>query len=250
MQLLEEMEKLCLLGLQHTEWGAVTRRSTGNVSACISVGSDPNSDSLLFKGDKSYPNEDCLVALRSGAQWLLAVADGHAGHHTSHAIIDGLHQMEGIPSELTAWLSGFRFPPQIRGGTTLVVALFNEESRRVVGLSFGDSSIVSVGADGYERHNVGNRTFLRPPHPPPLERANFFEFSLLPGRSLLLFSDGIDECSYRCPEQSITPEIIQRLTVRYPNAQELTWELTQLALAGVDGHAGGQDNIALVGWSG
>ena len=61
------------------------------------------------------------------------------------------------------------------------------------------------------------------------------------------FTDGIDECHYRSPETSVGYHHIAALAadVDYDPLRLVT-ELTQLALTGVDGNPGGQDNIAVI----
>jgi hypothetical protein len=79
------------------------------------------------------------------------------------------------------------------------------------------------------------------------ELADTFSFTASPGDLLLAYTDGIDECHYRRPETSVTPQImaeLRRETGGEPEAY--VRRLVELALSGVDGHPGGQDNLAVV----
>ena len=74
-----------------------------------------------------------------------------------------------------------------------------------------------------------------------------FTFTLDEDDLLLAFTDGIDECHYRKPSQSIQKQHFMQLFAEYGNNPERYGRaLTELALQGVDGFKGGQDNIALV----
>ena len=77
-------------------------------------------------------------------------------------------------------------------------------------------------------------------------RAEAFAFSPQQGDVILVYTDGVDECSYRDPDHSITPEVMERVlneTGSEPDA--ICDAIVRLALKGVDGSPGGQDNIAL-----
>ena len=59
--------------------------------------------------------------------------------------------------------------------------------------------------------------------------------------------DGIDQCHYRQPETSVTPRHLRSLLAETgPEPSRYAQALVELALRGVDGNPGGQDNIALV----
>ena len=77
--------------------------------------------------------------------------------------------------------------------------------------------------------------------------ADAFRFEATRGDLLLAYTDGIDECHYREPETSVTPQIMAQLwreTGSQPEAY--VRRLVELALAGVGDHPGGQDNLAVV----
>ena len=74
-----------------------------------------------------------------------------------------------------------------------------------------------------------------------------FAFTGNPGDLLLAYTDGIDECHYGKPETSVTPQIMADLWRATGNEPEVyVRRLVELALSGVDGHPGGQDNLAVV----
>lgn len=241
-----------MLGQQHAVLGEISQGKLGPLAACISVGSDAQSPSLAFKGDKAHPNEDGLLALRDGPRWLLAVADGHLGHQASHFLLEDLAaRCKVIPSrlgQLSVLLSGLEWPSQIGGGTTLLLACLDETTRRVAGFSFGDSSLLAVSSRGVRLGNRHDDNFIRPPLGIAVENGSPFELQLDPSEMLLLFTDGINECCYRDPARSIQFQHIEKLWGEAPGNVELAQKLTKLALEGVDGYPGGQDNVAVLAY--
>ena len=79
-----------------------------------------------------------------------------------------------------------------------------------------------------------------------------FQFQLEPEEEiLLLYTDGVNECCYRDPHRSVQLQHLEALYEAHaPDPAALVEALMQLALAGVDGHAGGQDNIVIIGFPG
>ena len=74
-----------------------------------------------------------------------------------------------------------------------------------------------------------------------------FQFLTKPDQLLLVFTDGVDECHYRSPETSVTGEHIADIVRRVDDEPlRAANDITSLALAGVDGNPGGQDNIAII----
>ena len=77
--------------------------------------------------------------------------------------------------------------------------------------------------------------------------ASSFAFEAAPGELVLAFTDGINECHYRYPETSVSPQHLQSLLAEIgAEPERYARRLVEMALAGVGGHPGGQDNIALV----
>jgi hypothetical protein len=74
-----------------------------------------------------------------------------------------------------------------------------------------------------------------------------FKFSAEPGDLLLAYTDGIDECHYRSPRTSVRPGHVSALAAGVGNDPLATVDgLCRLALGGVDGNPGGEDNIAII----
>ncbi|MBW2723532.1 MAG: SpoIIE family protein phosphatase [Deltaproteobacteria bacterium] len=246
------------LGCDHTEYGTyVLGRISQRTVWAISVGADRGSPSLAAKGDKSFPNEDALLAIEQGDRVVLAVADAHFGRESSHDLLRDLavklvtvpgtsEELAGLLQELAEQEPG---PPQ-RSATTLVVGVYDRAAREGFGVSFGDSTFAVVGESGQQRTvETRGSYYVTPAHPAGLqpELADWFSFSAGANDLLLAYTDGIDECHYCRPETSITPEIMARLwreTGSDPEAY--VRRLVELALSGVDENPGGQDNIAVV----
>ena len=240
-----------MIGRDYPDLGVYSQQALDGVQGCISAGSDPDSPSFAYKGDKGLcPNEDGLVILKDGDLWLLAVADGHLGHYSSHALLDGLSQLTKVPARLgplSLVLSSGEWIDDTAGGTTLLVACCDRSTGAVFGLSFGDSSLVTLGPSGAQVRNQPNESYLRGGGPIEVEDGRPFQFQLSPGEIMLLYTDGVNECCYRDPFRSIK---LQHLDSMYTEHEQdparLTGALMELALAGVDGNPGGQDNIVIV----
>ena len=130
----------------------------------------------------------------------------------------------------------------------MLAAVVDRVDGACFGLSYGDSSIVTVDHDGARRRSVPGPGFVDPRDPATLDpsRARPFRFETGDAQLVLAFTDGIDQCHYRSPATSIGPGHIHRLFVRTgPKPRAFAAALADLALAGVDGHPGGQDNLAL-----
>jgi hypothetical protein len=246
---------LLMLGRDHREYGVVSQASLGRVNALLSVGSDPHSPSLASKGDKLYPNEDALLVKRQGHFYLLAVSDAHFGIQTSHRLLERLAARD-VPESREGLLTlceEISKPVEwVRSGATLLVALYEERSGQVVALSRGDSTLATLDEAGWRRRNLADRNYL---YLHGLSRAGLWgevELQLRPGEVLALHTDGIDECHYGQPETSLTPTHIEALWRSLPGAgtkdrlTDFCRQLVRRALDGVDGHPGGQDNIALL----
>ena len=102
--------------------------------------------------------------------------------------------------------------------------------------------------DGARGAGRKNSSYVQPCVPGSFDprRASEFSFKARPGELVVVFTDGIDECHYRNPATSVRPAHIQALWMRsYGESETFCRELTQLALTGVEGNPGGEDNIAL-----
>ena len=246
------------LGRDHTRY---EHYALGRVSEkilwAISVGTSPDSPSLGAKGDPQYPNEDGLLAVVAGNRALLAVADAHFGREASHDLLEDLAaKLPSVPArpeelaDLVRGLARWDPAPDYASETTLLIAVYDGATREGFGMSFGDSTFAIVGESGF-RLPMGppGAYYASPARPGSLnpDWADTFSFTGEPGDLLLAYTDGIDECHYGEPETSVTPEIMARLWRETGNEPEAyVRRLVELALAGVDGYPGGQDNLAVV----
>lgn len=239
-----------MIGRDYPDLAVVCQQNLGPAWGCISAGQDPDSPSFAYKGALCN-NEDGLVILREGSQWLFAVADGHLGHESSHALLDGLSELTRIPARLgplSLALSSGDWLADTAGGTTLLIACLDEKTGSFFGLSFGDSSLVVMGPNGPTVVNELNESYLRGGIPIEVERGRPFQGNLQPGETLLLYTDGINECCYRDPFRSIRLEHLSQLQTEHPRPEGFSRALMDLALAGVDGNKGGQDNAVIIAY--
>jgi endonuclease/exonuclease/phosphatase family metal-dependent hydrolase len=246
---------LLLLGRDHIEYGVVSHAGLGAAMACLCVGSDKSSPSMAFKADPTHPNEDSLLVKRQDNIYLLAVSDAHFGIEASHRLLERLaaHDLPRSRLDLLKLCLEIQKPHEVAfSGTTLVVALYDEQSGQVIALSTGDSTLATLGETGWKRQNEHNKSYIR------LDVLSYpdtwceVELQLQPGEVLVLHTDGIDECHYNRPATSLTPERIEAIWNAAPGSSSRSRlpifcrDLVQAALAGVEGYPGGQDNIALV----
>jgi len=249
--------RLLLLGRDHPEYGRYEiRELSPNTAAAITVGRDLNSPSRQFKGDPAIPNEDGLLVIEERDRILIAVADAHFGHHASHDALAWIAEAaSSVPEEperlaaLLAALSHRESAGDYASRTALLVVAYDRARRHGFGVSFGDCTCALVGANAAFRLNARDAAFASPADPPSLapERGAAFQFDSTPNDLLAVFTDGIDGCHYGQPATSVRLHHLTALraaTARRPAA--FTRALIELAMRGVDGHPGGQDNIALV----
>lgn len=247
--------RLLLLGENYGTFGAVAATRVGSQSAAaISVGSDPDSPSGRWKYDNTVANEDTLCVIDAGSWVGMAVADAHYGPESSHMLISRLHDIwvKVRPTDehhLEQMIEFLRAgdPARTESETTLIVTVFDRDKGRGFGVSFGDSTF-TVLAPGRTPNplNHHDHRFVSAAIPQSLRRGNVFNFSASPGDVLLTFTDGIDGCHYRQPLTSVRPEHLSAIgeAVMF-DPLDLVTEVTNLALRGVDGNPGGQDNIAI-----
>ncbi len=251
-----DVETALLLGEEHTTYGEFGLRAIGGGRTVCAIGPGqvmtPQSAAAKFD-----PNEDAVLAMDDGDGVLLAVADAHHGRHASHDLLRSLaERLSPDVPDLHA-LSEAVAEPIEDGGTvpgsfsetTLVVVVYERRSRRGFGLSYGDSSALLVGGNAPSLRLAEKRSvFVTPARPDSLarERAVPFRFLGEPGRLLVTFTDGVDECCYGRPKLSIRRSHLDALfDVQGADAESYTRALAQLALDGVDSNPGGQDNLAL-----
>lgn len=266
-------ERTVLLGVDHADYGAVrvVAGTDGRTAAAISIGGDYV---RMRKGDLPVPNEDAVAFVDDGARTLLVVCDGHAGHWASHGFAEalaeipvppGLLELHGSLRSLVQPVAGR--PEELPDGllaarSTLLLAVVDRARGRLFGLSYGDSSLFVLRGDELPaRCNRKNDHFVGPWSPRSLaERApSEFQLALQPGDLVVACTDGVDECHYHRPETSVGPAHLRQLWRGGANgaggagaavgAAEFAGALARLALRGVDGHPGGQDNVAIVATS-
>lgn len=248
-------ECIALLGIDHAEFGrVVTRHQAERRTACaISCG---GAGVQVRKADTAIRNEDACGAVDEHDRTLLVVTDSHAGHHAGHALCEGVLALP-IPRDPLALLGAIaaladeRNPPPDASATTLLVAVWSRESGRGFGVSYGDSSLVVLGRTAPAVLATRKNTRYVTPaeaHTLAPQLANEFEFVIPPDGIAVAFTDGVDECCYRTPDLSIRPHHLQALVAAGSgpiDVEEFVTSLATLALTGVDGYPGGQDNIAI-----
>ena len=238
-----------LLGKEHPTYDKIDSTSLYGSFAAITVGSDPASPSIKYKGED--PNEDALVLYDDARYCVQAVADAHFGLASSHSLITFLYEalLSSIPKtqeELAQLYEKFIFKEATHSETTLLIAIWDRKEKQGFGVSVGDSTLLLVHEDGIEQCNPKNRRYIDP-QKPFFKPEEFFYFSFPNNALLLAFTDGVDECNYRNPEKSINHEDFHKLFKQYGGyPKEYGSALITLALKGVRGHKGGQDNIALI----
>lgn len=255
------LRPVLLLGADEARYGAFARlpEEPARTHVVLSVGSQPLSASRLAKGRADIPNEDAVLAVDQGTRTLLAVADSHFGHLASHVLLERLAERLGggaeLPFsaaslvELLASCVGGDRPGEDESETTLLVAVVDREQGQGIGVSFGDSSLFVVSLeDPPRRVSPRNRAYVSPYDPGSFApgRGSLFDWSFRPGDLVVAFTDGVDECHYRSPETSVGARHLHGLFIRTCGEPDLFSDaLVRLALGGVEGSPGGEDNIAL-----
>lgn len=247
---------LLLLGQDYGEYGALCSVSVGaHAAASITVGSDPASPSHRFKTDPRVKNEDALCVIEREDWSGFAVADAHYGPESSHLILARLHRMwaSHLPEDvddLGQMIADLRHgnPAETESETTLLVVIYQRTTRRGFGVSFGDSSFTILGADrsGAPMNRHDDRYATTADESTMRDGASF-GFSAEPGELLVLHTDGVDGCHYRHPATSVQPKHLLNVAETAGHEPLGTAEgIARLALAGVDGNPGGQDNVAII----
>ncbi len=247
---------LLLLGEQFGDYGRVHLEAipAAGITAAISAGASPNTPALRSKGSPDVPNEDGLLARCEGPRVLLAVADAHFGHRASHDLLRALDtRLDRIPlapQELADLIESIPLRESAdRSESTLLVVVLDRKAGQGFGYSFGDSALAVVGPERAEFLSRPRTTFvaLRDEVRPLIDEAESLLFFTRPQDLLLLFTDGIHECHYGSPSTSVGTAQLQRCYASCGNdPRSFAQRLTQLAMRGVGGHPGGQDNIALL----
>lgn len=248
--------RLLLLGEDYGIYGAVGSTNIGtNAAAAISVGSAEDSPSHRFKYDPDVLNEDSLCVMEAGNWSAYAVADAHYGPESSHQLISRLHNLWGKvrPTDVDHLGQMLEFlrqgdPADTESETTLLAVVYDRTTRDGFGISFGDSSFVLTGPE-QDAHpiNARDNRYVSARSRSSLRHGNPFHFTTNPGDMMVMYTDGVDECNYRTPETSVQPHhILDIVSSSDHDPLTVANALTALALRGVDGNPGGEDNIAVI----
>lgn len=251
-----EPSRLLLLGREHDEYGRIdSAEIAGSTAAAISVGSDPETWARRWKYDPEVMNEDALCAIE-GAGWAgFAVADAHYGPEASHLLLERLDAIWSRirPTDIEHLGQMIEFlrngePQQTSSETTLLVVTYDRASRKGFGISFGDSTFMIVGPQRSPQiFTEANYRFVDAIHRGSLRNGAPFWFEADPGELLLTFTDGVNECHYREPATSVRPnDIADAVAFASFDPHESARAIAQMALDGVRGNPGGQDNVAIV----
>lgn len=244
-----------LLGRDHEEYGRVSVVPVSEHTACaISPGADAE---FAEKTQKVHVNEDALLVLEDARHTVACVADAHFGREASEELVarlaEALDPVPENPERLAAvmrQMAGVRTRSSARSASSLVICILDRMFRQAFGLSYGDSSVVHVvPGELPQRENRPTISYVSPFDPASLAPENAEPFAFSPGKGdlILVFTDGVDECCYRDPDRSVTPEAMHAVVARSDHEPEtVARDLARLALTGVDGHPGGQDNVALI----
>lgn len=256
-----------LFGEDHDEVAAYAMCSVGVPSSgrpltccAISVG---DVAALVRKGGTEVPNEDCLYAYDDGRYVIHIIADGHHGHEASHDLVEALgnaydehgptldteeslelaHRASLVAGDPDAALSVSR--------STLLIARLDRREGRLGGVSLGDSPLFIGSVETGVRRVVEPNTRYVAPWDPELlgvaAEGSRFSVPVNSGEWILSCSDGVTECHYGTPDTSIQPSDIDSLMIRACGSPDAFVELlAALALTGVRGHPGGEDNVAIV----
>ena len=248
-----QLGRLLLLGREHGTWGAIASTEVGSLAAAsVSVGATPNSPSAQFKYDPQVSNEDA-GCVTSHLEWTgLAVADAHYGPEASHMFVERLHNIwrKIRPTDLDHLAQMIEFLRQgdaaiTESETTLLVVIYERTSRTGFGISFGDSTFAIAGPNrSATAINARDDRFVSARRRSSLRHGSAFKFDAAPGELLLAFTDGVDGCHYRNPATSVQVSDIDRIAKRADyDPHKTVRTLTEVALAGVRGNPGGEDNI-------
>ncbi len=212
------------------------------------------------KGPLPVINEDCALAFDDGRRVVHAVADGHHGHEASHRTVEllagVLEDSAGLltPAEALAalhlrWLEAEAEAEADGSRCTLALLSIDRAEGLLEGICLGDSGVFVGNMETGVRRVVPPNNFYVAPWDlgsqgiPP---SAHFKVPVRSGDWVMTCSDGIHECRYETPDESIGTQELESLMIRAGRSPEAFVESAlRLALAGVGGHPGGEDNLAL-----
>jgi len=251
-----EMPSLQLLGKDHGDYGEIALQAyQGRTAAGLSAGLTPHALSLEFKGDTEVLNEDALCIVEGDDWTAMAVADAHYGHEASHILISGLR--ERIANErpadvahLAQMIADLGSGPSTSTPSecTLLVAVIDRMWGQGFGINYGDSTLRVLTRSGEDNIvNDADQRYVTPTRRSLQSPGATFSFVAAPGDMVLMHTDGIDECHYRNPLTSVRPHhVIELVHQQDFEPASFVDQLIGLALRGIDGSPGGQDNIAVI----
>jgi hypothetical protein len=246
-------ETLLLLGALSETPGAVESRAVADGRSACAISAGGAEAMGRVKHDL---NEDAVLVMDAGDSVLLAAADAHYGNTASHFLLQQIaahvspdvRNLYELGDAIEALEPG-RIDRDDPSETTLIVVVMQRHTRRGFGLSFGDSSCVLLPLDDEPRVlNEKQPGFVTLARPVSLGRrwAHTFRFMAASGDLLLVYTDGVDECHYRQPRTSVRPRHLAQVLAETGNDPKRYAEgLAALALSGVDGYPGGEDNLAI-----
>ena len=247
--------RILLLGENFGNYREIDSARVGSeAAAAISVGADEHSPSKQFKYDDAVDNEDaiCLIA---APDWVgMAVADAHYGPESSHMLLERLHRIWAkirpeSPAHLAEMVEFLSNGDSARteSETTLLIAVYDRQSRSGFGISFGDSTFAIAGPKRpLQRINPQDHRFVAANQRGSLLGGTEFTFTASHDELLMIYTDGVNECHYRNPPTSLQDHHIQALVEDAGfDPLESVERVIAAALEGVDGNPGGQDNIVL-----
>ncbi len=245
------LERVLLLGESHSEHGVVHRSELNGIEVALSAGANPRSPS---QANKRAANEDGILVMVDHNWALVAVADAHFGPQASHTVLERLQQRcERIPTSLgslSILLAGLAEPSQSGpSATTLTVAVVDRSQLQCFGMNFGDSSLFSINQQRCRKLTQDTTVYLSLERAVPIELAETFRVSF-EGSTLMACTDGVTECHYRSPATSINHDHLLQLRRQAEHLGDFVDQVSQLAMKGVDGNPGGQDNLAIVALEG
>jgi len=214
---------------------------------------------LARKGPSLVLNEDCVLAFDDGRRAIQVVADGHHGHEASHATVELLASIleeSGPtiePEEALARLHPLALEAELvddGSRCTLSLVTIDRDEGLLEGICLGDSAVFLGNMESGVRRVVPPNTFYLAPWDagslaiPP---SAHFRLPVKSGDWVVACSDGVHECRYETPDESIGVEDLETLMIRASRRPEAFVEAAvRMALAGVHGHGGGEDNIGVV----
>lgn len=249
------IERHLLLGEDHgaLKQFAVTASADQRAALAISSGWELAAASKRAKGSKDHPNEDAGWLAWGEEHAVAVVADAHHGREASHDLLRAIHERDDLPptepAELKRWMAKViaSLPASsARSGAAVLLVVLDRARHEATYWATGDCTAYRITARGRVERVIRRRSgyFHRADGSQLSPRAA--RLTLRRGDGLLLATDGLFECCYGDASRSVQPEDIEAtLAVAPPDAAGTLAAIMKLALTGVRGQPGGQDNVCL-----